>query len=261
MSGPPEPSTSKRFTSWVLVVGIVVVLAGVGTGLGLSLVGSSAKPTGSTTAAPAARYPTVVGPEGVPVPLAPVLASTSSMAHGQPVDGILCELNPKLVLHVHTHLAVFVNGSPRQIPYGIGIVPPRQLQHTLNGIFAVSGRCLYWLHTHAADGIIHIETPVHRQFTLGDFFNIWGQPLGPDQVGPARGPVTTYVNGRRFKGNPTGVPLGRLVTIQLDVGTPAPAPIPVHFPPALAGKGGPGSNSGCSATAQVCKPVTQRSSS
>jgi len=37
--------------------------------------------------------------------------------------------------------------------------------------------CLYWLHTHVADGIIHIETPGERSFTLGEFFDIWNQPL------------------------------------------------------------------------------------
>ncbi len=260
MTSQQEPSTSKRSTNWVLVAVVIVALAGIGTGIGLSLAGSSAtSPQNAATSI--SHYPTVVGPEGVPVPLAPVLTSTSSMATGQPVDGILCEVNPKLVLHVHTHLAVFVNGSPRQIPYGIGIVPPRQLQHTLDGVFAVGGRCLYWLHTHAADGIIHIETPVHRKFTLGNFFNIWGQPLGPNQVGPASGPVTAFVNGKRFRGNPANILLGRLVTIQLDVGKPTPGPVPVHFPPALAGKGGPGSGSGCSATAQVCKPVALHSTS
>lgn len=245
---------------WILVVVTVVVLAGLGTGLGFALTGSSAGAKGTRVKQSArlvARYPSVMGPEGVPVPTAPVLASTASMAHGQPVDGILCEVNPKLILHVHTHLAVFVNGSPRQIPYGIGIVPPRQLQFTLNGVFVVNGKCLYWLHTHAADGIIHIETPVRRKFTLGDFFDIWGQPLGPDQVGPAQGPVTAFVNGKRFSGNPRNILLGKVVVIQLDVGQPAPAPVPVHFPPALAGKRGAGANSGCSATAQVCKPVAQ----
>lgn len=39
--------------------------------------------------------------------------------------------------------------------------------HTPQGPFIASGTCFYWLHTHAADGIIHVESPVHRVFTLG----------------------------------------------------------------------------------------------
>ena len=29
-----------------------------------------------------------------------------------------------------------------------------------------------WLHTHAADGIVHIESPVDRTYTLGNFFDV-----------------------------------------------------------------------------------------
>jgi hypothetical protein len=31
------------------------------------------------------------------------------------------------------------------------------------------GSCFMWLHTHAADGIVHIESPVTRTFTLVAF--------------------------------------------------------------------------------------------
>jgi hypothetical protein len=51
---------------------------------------------------------------------------------------------------------------------------------------------LYWLHTHAADGIIHIESPIRRIYTLGDFFDVWGEQLGPNQVGTLRGPVVAF---------------------------------------------------------------------
>src|SRR5581483_12030445 len=30
------------------------------------------------------------------------------------------------------------------------------------------------LHTHEPDGIIHVESPVNRKFTLGEFFDVWG---------------------------------------------------------------------------------------
>jgi hypothetical protein len=171
-----------------------------------------------------APAPGPLGPEGVPIPQAPVLASNASAGTGQTIDGIQCNTNEQSLFHVHSHLTIFVNGAARQIPYGIGIAPPRQVQQGAQGPFVTGGACFYWLHTHAADGIIHIESPVQRAFTLGDFFNIWGQPLGPDQVGPATGKVTAFYDGALYHGDPRDVPLGHHTQIQLVVGTPLIAP-------------------------------------
>ena len=41
---------------------------------------------------------------------------------------------------------------------------------------------------------------------LGEFFDEWGQPLGPDQVGPAKGHVTALYNGKVYRGNPRDIP-------------------------------------------------------
>jgi hypothetical protein len=90
-----------------------------------------------------------------------------------------------------------------------------------------------WLHTHSADGIIHTESPIQRTYTLGDFFDIWGQPLGRAQVGPAHGAVAALFNGRVFTGNPRQIPLLAHVQIQLDVGRPLIAPEHITFPKGL----------------------------
>jgi hypothetical protein len=90
-----------------------------------------------------------------------------------------------------------------------------------------------WLHTHSADGIIHTESPVRRTYTLGDFFDIWGQQLARNQVGPAHGPVTALFNGRVFTGNPRQIPLLAHAQIQLEVGRPLLAPEHITFPPGL----------------------------
>jgi hypothetical protein len=174
-----------------------------------------------------------LGAEGVPVPAAAPLAPPGSPGPGQSVDGIQCQSGEQTLFHVHTHLTVFVDGKPRQIPYGVGIAPPRQVQQTKAGPFVAGGACFSWLHTHAADGIIHIESPVKRQYTLGNFFNVWGQPLGPNQVGPAHGPVTAFYNGQHYIGNPKDIPIGKHVQIQLDVGRPLVAPEHVTFPNGL----------------------------
>jgi hypothetical protein len=138
-----------------------------------------------------------------------------------------------VLFHIHAHLAVYVAGWQKTIPGGIGIPAPRSVQQTSQGPFISGGACFYWLHSHAQDGIIHIESPVRRTFTLGNYFDIWKQPLGARQVGPAHGPVTAFVNGRPTSGDPRAIPLKAHELIQLDVGTPATPPRPYVFAPGL----------------------------
>lgn len=70
-------------------------------------------------------------------------------------------------------------------------------QETAEGPFYGATRCYYWLHVHAQDGVIHIESPSKRRYTLGDFFAIWRQPLTFTRVGPVSGKLTVFVNGHR----------------------------------------------------------------
>jgi hypothetical protein len=156
--------------------------------------------------------------EGAPIPSAVPLAGLSSIATGAPVDGIKCQVNEQLLFHIHAHLTIFVNGVPRQIPADVGIP---------------AGRCLYWLHTHYPDGIIHIESPTHRVYTLGDFFDEWGQPLGPNQLGPYAGHVVALYNGKVYVGNPRDIPLNAHAQIQLELGRPLIAPETITFPSGL----------------------------
>jgi hypothetical protein len=184
---------------------------------------------GSVQPAPA---PGPGGSENVPVPAAAPLAGTATAAAGQPVDQMSCQAGEQTLFHIHAHLAIFLNGQARQIPAGIGI-PGARAQQTPNGPFIAAGTCFYWLHTHAPDGIIHIESPVQRTYTLGEFFDEWGQPLGPAQVGPATGRVTALYDGKVYQGNPRDIPLTAHAQIQLDIGTPLIAPQPVTFPAGL----------------------------
>jgi hypothetical protein len=169
---------------------------------------------------------------GSPAAPAPLLATADGEATGQTVDGIRCETMEEVLFHIHAHLAVFVDGQPRTIPEGIGIPPPRQVEQTPQGPFVDGGACYYWLHSHTRDGVIHIESPVQRTYTLGNYFDIWRQPLGPSQVGPAQGPVIAYLNGQRFSGNPRDIPLTVHALVQLDVGTDVP-PRSFTFAPGL----------------------------
>lgn len=217
---------------------VVVAGAGIGLGIGLSGPGSPAATPGTSSSAyaplsslgtlAAAPSPGPLGPEQVPIPGAPVLAGTSAATAGQAIDGISCDTSEQTLFHIHTHLTIFVNGKARQVPPGIGI-PGAVAQQTPAGPFIDSGKCFYWLHTHAADGIIHIESPVQRTYTLGEFFDEWGQPLSSSQVGPAKGKVTVIVNGKVFTGNPRDVPLGSHENLQLEVGTPLVKPETINW--------------------------------
>jgi hypothetical protein len=122
------------------------------------------------------------------------------------------------VIHVHAHLAVFVDGAARAVPKNIGILP------------SVGGSpWAYWLHSHDDDGIMHVESPVTRSFTLGNYFDVWRLPLDSSHVGPAAGAVIAYVNGHPFPGDVRSIPLTAHTLVQLDVGGNV-APAPSTFP-------------------------------
>ncbi len=172
------------------------------------------------------------GPETVPVPSGPKLATLINDATGQTVDGVQCQAGEQLEVHVHTHLTIFVDGKEQVIPYGIGI-PGFQAVQTPEGPFVETGSCFYWLHVHAYDGVIHVESPsLNMSFNLGMFFDEWGQTLSKTQVGPATGKVTVFFTspGKKpglYNGDPRNLPLGYHYQIQLDVGTPIVAPVQI----------------------------------
>ena len=92
-----------------------------------------------------------------------------------------------------------MNGAPLAIPHGIGVVTPAVTQ-TTHCPFAQAIR-YYWVHTHADDGIIHVESPAQRQYTPGALLDIWRQPLSGQRVAAAT--VTAYVNGVRYTRRPS----------------------------------------------------------
>jgi hypothetical protein len=205
---------------------IVVLVTGGSTGTPNPHVATVAIPSSLKTVPPP---PTKPGPETVPLAVGPKLATLANAATGQTIDGIQCSNGEQFVLHEHTHLTIFVNGKAQVIPYGIGIPGFSGTTDTPDkAFFANSGSCFYWLHTHAEDGVIHIESPsTSTKFALGQFFDEWGVPLSSTQVGQYKGVVTTFFNGRLYRGNPRTLPLGSHYQIQLDVGTPIVAPVKI----------------------------------
>ncbi len=88
-------------------------------------------------------------------------------------------------MHWHPTLRIVINGEPQDIPEGIGI----------------SGGCMRPIHTHDETGKLHIESPVIRDFTLGQFFTLWEKPFSRDEILDARVDEThelvMTVNGQR----------------------------------------------------------------
>jgi hypothetical protein len=135
------------------------------------------------------------------------------------INGIPCQTNEQLAVHYHAHLSIMVGGNETTLPAGVGIDQTTQ--------------CLYWLHTHATDGIIHIEAPkssAARKFTLGDVFDIWGKPLSSTQVGAAKltkdQKLVMYVDGKPYTSNPRSIVLASHTQVVLEITPPAVTPPP-----------------------------------
>jgi hypothetical protein len=135
-------------------------------------------------------------------------------AQGEMISGIACDAMEGARIHIHQHLVLIDHGNPVPIPPDVGQVPAHS--------------CLYWIHTHTPDGIIHIESPQSRTFTLGDFFAIWGQPISRTHVASMRaGKGTTlkvWVNGKPYDGDPAAIPLVAHADIVIEAGPPFVTP-------------------------------------
>ncbi len=134
------------------------------------------------------------------------------------VDTIPCQSTEMVSYHIHSHLVIYNNGSPVLVPAGIGIGKPWSIA---SGGFIQGGSCFYWIHTHDTSGVIHIEAPGKQKFTLGQFFDIWGQPLTGSNIAGYSGKVSVYVNQKLVTIDPRTVSLKNHENITLEVGKTA----------------------------------------
>jgi hypothetical protein len=139
-------------------------------------------------------------------------ASPSPTSMGQTISGISCDAQEGQRIHIHQHLVIFDHGKQIDIPPNVG----------------QPGRCIYWLHTHTPDGIIHIEAPLNRSFTLADFFSVWGKPLSRTTAASARvakgETMKVWVNGEPYAGDPAKIKLLGHTDIVIEAGPPFPKP-------------------------------------
>jgi hypothetical protein len=130
---------------------------------------------------------------------------------GQTIDGVTCAAGMVETYHVHAHIAIYKDGQLLALPSHLGI----------------TSTCDYETHTHDNTGIVHMETPTVKDFTLGKFFDLWGEPLSLTNVAGVQGPVVAYINDngdvRRYMGALGDIEMTSHRSITLQVGTAIPA--------------------------------------
>jgi hypothetical protein len=126
------------------------------------------------------------GPDGIPglgnAP--PVTTYTNACIGG----------HSNLEVHYHVNLFIYNDGLLHNLPDEVGITQD----------------CLSPIHVHSGDpNRLHIEVPTGFNLppaTLGNFFDIWDQPLTETQVWNHSGTINMTVNG-----NPFAPPFGQVI--------------------------------------------------
>jgi hypothetical protein len=136
----------------------------------------------------------------------------SSAADGKPIADIQCEHQEYGNFHIHAHVDVFIDGKAVTVPAMIGILPAQ--------------KCLYWMHTHDDSGIVHIEAPKKRAFTMAQFFDLW-KATGPGAPQRKDAPKI-YVNGKKVDKRLDQVELEEHMEIAVVYGK-EPASIPSSY--------------------------------
>jgi hypothetical protein len=144
----------------------------------------------------------------------------------QRLQGIGLQALPQEALnfHIHQHLDIYINGKHVNVPKFIGIDTDPANQFITE------------LHTHDTRGIVHVESATARDYSLGEFFAVWGVYLSKKCIGgfcakPGT-PLYFYVNGQRYSGDPVTLVLKPHEEIAIVYGKP-PKQIPQNykFPP------------------------------
>jgi hypothetical protein len=188
--------------------------------------GDPATETSRTESVPAAERPAPVfgsGPRYRLPPAGPLVSES------KPVGRLGCTRVKRD--RYGTHLEVFARRRDLVISAGIGIAPPLRR----DGAYVRGGRCWYPARTIEPTGLIEIDEGV--DVTLGEFFDLWGQPLSRKRLLSFRAPrgdtVSAFVDGKRWRGDIRSLPLRRHAAIVLEVDGYFPPTPRYEFPPGL----------------------------
>jgi len=127
-----------------------------------------------------------------------------------------------LAFHIHQHLDLYVDGKHVTVPRFIGIAPDSS---------SPSGFIITEMHTHKADGILHVESPRDLKYQLKQFFGEWGVRLTSTCMGSFKGSCKNlrwWVNGKPQVGSPANLVLKPHQEIVISVGPP-PKTIPKSY--------------------------------
>jgi hypothetical protein len=122
-------------------------------------------------------------------------------------------------MHTHADVQVFVHGEQETVPQSIGI-------------FDNAARSI---HTHTPDGVVHMESSVERDFTLGEFFDVWGVRLTARCLGgycvQGGDQLQVFKDGQEVSGSIRDVVLDDRSVVVVTFGTAdeLPDPIPSTF--------------------------------
>jgi hypothetical protein len=80
--------------------------------------------------------------------------------------------NKPMVMHIHPSITIVDNnGKQMPLPTDIGINPSLWKDHSLDQ-FGMQG--MSPLHTHDSGGTLHVESNSERDYSLGQFLDVWG---------------------------------------------------------------------------------------
>ncbi len=192
---------------WGFVIGGIVVLAVVGIVLGIVL--SSGGSSSSSSYTDKVNFAALPNLHSGPPPWDNGDAYLPSRL---PLVHLTALPQETLTEHIHQHLDLYVNGKKVALPAFVGFLP--------------DGSALTSIHTHSTDGVIHVESPDNRPYSLGQLFGEWGVWLGPNRVGDYKGKLQWWVNGKKQTGNPAAQRLTSHELISIVLGQ-----VPFNFKP------------------------------
>jgi hypothetical protein len=200
------PSTGGQDRRWWIGGGAIAAVAAVAVILWVAFGGG-----GGLAAPKPVDFSTLPGLQTGPPPWGPNYATLPDRLAPLGLDQLGAEGQ---VIHIHQYLYLYVNGKRVPAPPNIGIYASDWLTQ---------------LHVHILEpNIIHVESPTKRNFSLGEFFGVWGVRLSPTCVGNVCGPLQWWVNGVKHAGNPADLVLEEHQVITIAEGKP-PAVIPKSF--------------------------------
>lgn len=154
--------------------------------------------------------------------------------NGQVVDGLACGPLREGSNQAQVGLSFYADGREQQWPAGIGLVLPKgpdTVAQASNGL----NQCAYPVHMEGSGGIAHLVGSPATTYTLGQFFDVWGQPLTRTRVAgyqaDASHPLTFVVFDAKgtpapYTGDPRAIPLTPGTTVVILYNSPNVQPQP-----------------------------------